>query len=171
MRWPSGLPVTPPTDFGLGFVLDTGLWMYDLMAGRLNVGRHKRISSRETLQRVPTLRSTGLKKALPDTSGDESQSAGDKVSPRIPFWGAGAGFRMAAAAQAQKLTCCVGYRCRANRPTVDTRRCDCRKEPPIETGITAAHSPVKEIEIVLNACCLHGLMIHQRRPLAGGFRT
>src|SRR2546426_7540589 len=24
MRWPSGLPVRPPTDFGMGFVLDIG---------------------------------------------------------------------------------------------------------------------------------------------------
>src|SRR5438132_1031845 len=64
MRWPSGLPVRPPTDFGLGFVLDIGLWMYDLMAGRLNIGRHKSISVKETLRLAPRLRSTGLKKAF-----------------------------------------------------------------------------------------------------------
>src|SRR6266446_6434516 len=64
MRWPSGLPVRPPTDFGLGFVLDIGLWMYDLMAGRLNIGRHKSISAKETLQLAPKLRSAGLKKAF-----------------------------------------------------------------------------------------------------------
>src|SRR5256712_3302718 len=64
MRWPSSLPVRPPTDFGLALVLDIGLWMYDLMAGRLNIGRHKRISAEETLRRVPKLRRAGLKKAL-----------------------------------------------------------------------------------------------------------
>ncbi len=64
MRWPSSLPVRPPTSFGLAFVLDIGLWMYDLMAGRLNIGRHKRISAQETLRRVPKLRSQGLNKAL-----------------------------------------------------------------------------------------------------------
>jgi glycerol-3-phosphate dehydrogenase len=64
MRWPSGLPVRPPTDFGLGFVLDIGLWMYDLMAGRLNIGHHKSISAKETLRLAPRLRSTGLKKAF-----------------------------------------------------------------------------------------------------------
>jgi glycerol-3-phosphate dehydrogenase len=64
MRWPSGLPVRPPTDFGLAFMLDIGLWMYDLMAGRLNIGRHKRITSQEVLRRAPTLRRQGLKKAL-----------------------------------------------------------------------------------------------------------
>lgn len=64
MRWPSSLPVRPPTDFGLAFVLDLGLWMYDLMAGWLNIGRHKRISSQETLRRAPKLRRQGLKKAL-----------------------------------------------------------------------------------------------------------
>src|SRR5256714_42446 len=64
MRWPRSLPVRPPTDVGLVFVLDIGLWMYDLMAGRLNIGRHKRISARETLRRAPKLRSQGLKKAL-----------------------------------------------------------------------------------------------------------
>lgn len=64
MPWPSSLPVRPPTDFGLALVLDIGLWMYDLMAGWLNIGRHTRISARETLRRVPKLRSAGLKKAL-----------------------------------------------------------------------------------------------------------
>ncbi len=64
MPWPSSLPVRPPTDFGLALVLDIGLWMYDLMAGRLNIGRHKRISAEETLRRVPKLRRAGLKKAL-----------------------------------------------------------------------------------------------------------
>ena len=64
MPWPSSLPVRPPTDFGLDLVLDIGLWMYDLMAGRLNIGRHKRISAQETLRRAPKLRRVGLKKAL-----------------------------------------------------------------------------------------------------------
>jgi glycerol-3-phosphate dehydrogenase len=64
MRWPGGLPVRPPTDFGMGFVLDIGLWMYDLMAGRLNIGRHKSISAKETLRLAPRLRSAGLKKAF-----------------------------------------------------------------------------------------------------------
>src|SRR5579884_1388837 len=64
MPWPSSLPVRPKTDFGLDIVLDIGLWMYDLMAGRLNIGRHKRVSKEETLRRAPRLRQTGLKKAL-----------------------------------------------------------------------------------------------------------
>jgi glycerol-3-phosphate dehydrogenase len=64
MPWPSSLPVRPQTDFGLDLVLDIGLWMYDLMAGRLNIGRHKRISAEETLRRAPKLRRRGLKKAL-----------------------------------------------------------------------------------------------------------
>ncbi len=64
MPWPSSLPVRPKTDVGLDLVLDIGLWMYDLMAGWLNIGRHKRISAQETLRRAPTLRRRGLKKAL-----------------------------------------------------------------------------------------------------------
>jgi glycerol-3-phosphate dehydrogenase len=64
MHWPSSLPIRPRTAFGLDLVLDIGLWMYDLMAGRLNIGRHKRISAQETLRRAPKLRREGLKKAL-----------------------------------------------------------------------------------------------------------
>src|SRR5260370_15484678 len=43
MRWPSSLPVRPPTDFGLAFGLDIGLWLYDLIAVRLTIRRHTRI--------------------------------------------------------------------------------------------------------------------------------
>jgi glycerol-3-phosphate dehydrogenase len=64
MPWPRSLPIRPKTDVGLDLVLDMGLWMYDLMAGRLNIGRHKRVSAQETLRRAPRLRSRGLKKAL-----------------------------------------------------------------------------------------------------------
>jgi len=64
MRWPGGLPIRPSTDFGLGFALDMGLWMYDLMAGWLNIGRHKSISAQETLRLAPKLRSEGLKKSF-----------------------------------------------------------------------------------------------------------
>src|SRR2546426_3781084 len=46
MHWPRSLPVRPPTDVGLAFELDIGLWMYDLMAGRLNIGSPKRIIAR-----------------------------------------------------------------------------------------------------------------------------
>jgi len=58
------LPIRPRTAFGLDLLLDIGLWMYDLMAGRLNIGRHKRISAEKTVERAPKLRSRGLKKAL-----------------------------------------------------------------------------------------------------------
>jgi len=64
MHWPSSLPIRPRTAFGLDLLLDIGLWMYDLMAGRLNIGRHKRISAEKTVERAPKLRSRGLKKAL-----------------------------------------------------------------------------------------------------------
>lgn len=63
-RWPAGLPVTLPTSSGLGSVLDVGLWLYDVMAGRLNVARHRRISTKEALMRVPMLRGVGLKGAF-----------------------------------------------------------------------------------------------------------
>jgi len=63
MHWPSSLPIRPRTAFGLDLLLDIGLWMYDLMAGRLNIGRHKRISAEKTVERAPKLRSRGLKKS------------------------------------------------------------------------------------------------------------
>lgn len=61
---PVGIPIMPPKGIGLGPLLDIGLWMYDLMAGRRNVKRHKRISAAEALRLAPTLRGAGLKEAF-----------------------------------------------------------------------------------------------------------
>jgi len=61
---PVGIPFAPPKGYGLGLMLDAGLWMYDLMAGRLNVARHKRISAQKALELTPALRGDGLKEAF-----------------------------------------------------------------------------------------------------------
>ena len=63
-RRPVGIPIVPPNGIGLGPLLDIGLWMYDLMAGRRSVKRHKRISAQEAVRLAPTLRSAGLKEAF-----------------------------------------------------------------------------------------------------------
>jgi glycerol-3-phosphate dehydrogenase len=63
-RHPVGLPVTLPGGFGIGFVLDIGLWLYDLMAGKHNIGRHKRIKRQEALKLAPSLIADGLKEAF-----------------------------------------------------------------------------------------------------------
>jgi glycerol-3-phosphate dehydrogenase len=63
-RHPVGLPVTLPGGFGIGFVLDIGLWLYDLMAGKHNIARHKRIKPQEALKLAPALIPEGLKEAF-----------------------------------------------------------------------------------------------------------
>lgn len=63
-RRPVGIPITPPGGRGLGTLLDIGLWMYDLMAGRRGIARHKRISAHEALRLAPALRADGLKEAF-----------------------------------------------------------------------------------------------------------
>lgn len=63
-RKPVGVPITPPRGYGLGPMLDIGLWMYDLLAGRRGVGRHKRISPHDAAGLVPALRTDGLKEAF-----------------------------------------------------------------------------------------------------------
>jgi len=60
-RHPVGLPIAPPGGLGLGLILDAGLTLYDLLAGRENVARHRRLSAAETAKRAPGLVSDGLK--------------------------------------------------------------------------------------------------------------
>ncbi len=60
-RHPVGMPFTTPRGIGLGFVMNIGLWMYDLLAGRLNVKRHRHLSRARVHQLAPTLVTKGLK--------------------------------------------------------------------------------------------------------------
>jgi glycerol-3-phosphate dehydrogenase len=60
-RHPVGLPVAPPFGIGLGFILDAGLWVYDVLAGKENVGEHRRISREQTIERAPSLIPEGIK--------------------------------------------------------------------------------------------------------------
>jgi glycerol-3-phosphate dehydrogenase len=60
-RHPVGLPVAPPGGVGLDVILDTGLFMYDELAGRRNVGRHRRLDREEVLERAACLTPDGLK--------------------------------------------------------------------------------------------------------------
>jgi glycerol-3-phosphate dehydrogenase len=60
-RHPVGLPVAPPGGVGLDVILDTGLFMYDELAGRRNIGRHRRLDREEVLERAACLTPAGLK--------------------------------------------------------------------------------------------------------------
>ncbi len=60
-RHPVGLPIAPPFGIGLGFILDAGLWVYDVLAGRENIGEHRRISREQTIERAMALIPEGVK--------------------------------------------------------------------------------------------------------------
>src|SRR5579875_86686 len=60
-RHPVGLPFTTPGGIGLGFILDIGLWLYDILAGRRNIKRHRHLSRAKVLQMAPALVQKGLK--------------------------------------------------------------------------------------------------------------
>src|SRR5690242_727138 len=60
-RHPVGLPIAPPGGIGLGLILDAGLTLYDLLAGRENVARHRRLSIAETEKRAACLIPAGPK--------------------------------------------------------------------------------------------------------------
>jgi glycerol-3-phosphate dehydrogenase len=60
-RHPVGLPMAPPFGVGLGFILDTGLFLYDRLAGHENVGPHRRIAPAEVTEHAKCLIPDGIK--------------------------------------------------------------------------------------------------------------
>jgi glycerol-3-phosphate dehydrogenase len=60
-RHPVGMPFTTPGGIGLGRLLDLGLWLYDALAGRRNVDRHRHITRAEVMRLAPLLVTNGLK--------------------------------------------------------------------------------------------------------------
>jgi glycerol-3-phosphate dehydrogenase len=60
-RHPVGMPFTTPGGIGLGALLHMGLWMYDGLAGRYNIKRHRRLKREGVLKLAPALVSEGLK--------------------------------------------------------------------------------------------------------------
>jgi len=60
-RRPVGLPIAPPLGIGLGLILDTGLTVYDGLAGQEKIASHHRLTSEEVLNRAPCLQPRGLK--------------------------------------------------------------------------------------------------------------
>lgn len=63
-RHPVGLPFTTPWGIGLGVILDIGLWLYDGLAGRHNVKRHRRLSRKEVTRLAPALVTEDLKEGF-----------------------------------------------------------------------------------------------------------
>lgn len=63
-RHPVGMPFTTPGGIGLSWLLDIGLWLYDLLAGRRNIHRHRRLKREAVLRMAPALVSEGLKEGF-----------------------------------------------------------------------------------------------------------
>lgn len=63
-RHPVGLPFTTPGGIGLGLILDIGLWLYDILASRGGIPRHRRLKRARVLQMAPGLVSEGLKEGF-----------------------------------------------------------------------------------------------------------
>lgn len=60
-KHPVGLPVSPPFGLGLSEIFDIGLALYDTLAGRENVGRHRRLNRNDTERHAACLTTDGLK--------------------------------------------------------------------------------------------------------------
>lgn len=63
-RRPLGIPFVPPFRIGLAFMLQTGLFLYDLLSGSLGIRRHHKVSLKKAARLVPCLRRDGLKQAF-----------------------------------------------------------------------------------------------------------
>ena len=63
-RHPVGMPFTTPGGIGLSRLLDAGLWMYDLMAGKRRMHWHQHLSREKVLELGPALLPDGLKEGF-----------------------------------------------------------------------------------------------------------
>jgi glycerol-3-phosphate dehydrogenase len=74
-RHPVGIPVAPPFGIGLSAMLDLGLTLYDLLAGRHKLAPHRRLSRAETAKRIGGLTPRGLKSGFVyyDAQTDDSR--------------------------------------------------------------------------------------------------
>lgn len=61
---PVGMPFTTPRGIGLSYLLDIGLWMYDIMAGRRNIHLHRRISRQKVMELAPAMTTERLKEGF-----------------------------------------------------------------------------------------------------------
>lgn len=62
---PVGIPFTTPGGIGLSFILNNGLWLYDILAGRYNrERRHQHLRRSEVLELAPALLPEGLKEGF-----------------------------------------------------------------------------------------------------------
>jgi glycerol-3-phosphate dehydrogenase len=60
-RHPVGMPFTTPGGIGLNWLLDIGLWAYDLMAGKRGIRHHKHLNRQQVLHYAPDLVTDQLK--------------------------------------------------------------------------------------------------------------
>ncbi len=74
-RRPVGIPVAPPFGLGLTAMLDLGLTLYDLLAGRHKLAPHRRLSRVEAMKRTGGLTPRGLKSGFVyyDAQTDDSR--------------------------------------------------------------------------------------------------
>ena len=66
-RWnrrPLGAPFVPPLGLGLDLVVQSGLLLYDVLAGRLNIHRHRRLPLDEARRDAPALKAEGMAHAF-----------------------------------------------------------------------------------------------------------
>src|SRR5260370_41884213 len=63
-RNPEGLILDTPWCSGLGCIFVIGLWLYDGLAGRHNVKRHRRLSRKEVMRLAPALVTENLKEGF-----------------------------------------------------------------------------------------------------------
>jgi glycerol-3-phosphate dehydrogenase len=95
-RHPVGLPVAPPWGLGLDLILNTGLSMYDALAGRHNIARHRHISPEEVLRLAPCLHPTGLRTGF---LYDDAQTDDTRLTLAVLRTAAQAGALLASYAQ------------------------------------------------------------------------